>query len=339
MQRVALLILLLILLLEGRTQGPRTPRPPESMILTATPLPLDPGDPARRRLGDLVYLGGWALTSSSDSFGGISSMRISDAGDVLALSDAGERIEFSAGGFAEGRLRSRALMRFVPTLPTERLAPASRWDTESMAWDPSTGMSWVGFEGYHRICRYTRAFGAVSRCAKPPAVRAWPHNTGMESLARLPDGRFVTIAEEAPGPAGWGHDMLVFPGDPVDPDKAPPARLTYVAPPGYLPTDALWIGPGRMVVLNRRVTLAEGFTAVVTLLDIRDLRPGRVLEGRVVARLTGSVPHDNFEALALSREGDTAILWVASDDNHLMVQRTLLLKFALPPAWTASHAD
>jgi hypothetical protein len=38
---------------------------------------------------------------------------------------------------------------------------------------------------------------------------------------------------------------------------------------------------------------------------------------------------DNFEGLAITREGSRIILWIASDDNHEFFQRTLLLKFAL----------
>jgi len=41
------------------------------------------------------------------------------------------------------------------------------------------------------------------------------------------------------------------------------------------------------------------------------------------------VVHDNFEAIAAVREGDSTILWIASDDNQLFLQRSLLLKFRL----------
>ena len=39
--------------------------------------------------------------------------------------------------------------------------------------------------------------------------------------------------------------------------------------------------------------------------------------------------HDNFEALALGREGGHDVLWIASDDNQAFWQRSLLLKFRL----------
>jgi hypothetical protein len=53
------------------------------------------------------------------------------------------------------------------------------------------------------------------------------------------------------------------------------------------------------------------------------------------------VQHDNFEALAIAREGDATILWIASDDNNAWWQQSLLLKFRLdlPPASARSGAN
>ncbi len=249
---------------------------------------------------------------------------------MVALGDGGEVIRFHSGTG-----RSRAHVRLVPILPSEKGALRANWDTESMAWDPVSGRIWVGFEFRNRICRYSPMFGRVERCATPDAIRDWPPKTGMESLARLPDGRFVAIGENAPGPGGVGHDMLLFAGDPVEAATPPPIRMAYAAPQGYWPTDAVAIDDGRLLVMNRRVTLADGFTGVVTLVDIADMAPSRLLNGVIVARLSAPLPHDNFEALAISREGQDHVLWIASDDNHLFFQRTLLLKFAMPPEWFA----
>lgn len=329
MQRAILILILFVALMSGRHPILRMPQRPETMVLTATPLALDSGDPKRRQLGALRYLGGWSLAADRPSFGGISSLRIGDDGAVTALGDGGEIMTFRAG--QDGR--SRAHLRLVPMMVQEKGASRSLWDTESMTTDPVSGRIWVGFEYRNRICRYSAGFGRVERCRAPEAIRDWPNRTGMESLARLPDGRFLAIAEESPGPGGVGHDMLLFAGDPVDAATPPPIRMAYVAPQGYLPTDAVWLGHGRLLVMNRRVTLAEGFTGVLTLVDMGEPGPGRLLRGTVVARLAAPVPHDNFEGLAIGSEGGERVLWIASDDNHLFFQRSLLLKFAMPAAW------
>ena len=41
--------------------------------------------------------------------------------------------------------------------------------------------------------------------------------------------------------------------------------------------------------------------------------------------------HDNFEGVAITREGRDTIVWLVSDDNQLFLQRSLLLKFKLDP--------
>jgi hypothetical protein len=335
MERAVLILILMVLLLDGRHPQHRPPPRVASTIVTATPLALDDSDPARRELGALRYLEGWSLKADHRDFGGISSMRIDPSGAVIGLSDAGVVITFRPQG-----TRYPAVLRPLPVLPGEKDAPRSHWDTESMAWDPASGKTWAGFELLNRICRYGKGFLRVEGCVFPAAIRDWPEKTGMESLTLLPGGRFLAIAEDAPGPDG-DHDTLLFSGDPVDPATPSPLRFSYRAPQGYLPTDVLAIGHDRLLVMNRRVTLADGFTGVLVLVDIRDLRAGRVLTGSVVARLAAPVQHDNFEALAMSwekrRGKQIPVLWIASDDNGLFFQRTLLLKFAMPTEWFADR--
>ncbi len=290
--------------------------PPKTIAITATPLTIDDEDvEIRQKLGALRYLAGWSLASTQKGFGGISSMRVDDDGAVIALSDGGEVIRFAAAK-AHSQASSELLPIFRHEIGTLRL----NWDTESMAWDRATGTSWVGFEGHARICRYRDSFARIDRCASPPSMRDWPDNGGMESLARLQDGRFIALGEDAPGPSGIDHDMLLFAGDPVDPATPAPRRMTYVAPRGYVPTDALAIGPDGLLVLNRRMTVADGFTAVLAMVDIRTMEAGSVLRGTVVAQFAAPIPHDNFEALAMSWEKRAGtpvpILWVGSDDNH-----------------------
>ena len=57
-----------------------------------------------------------------------------------------------------------------------------------------------------------------------------------------------------------------------------------------------------------------------------------MIRGRSIAALAPPLVHDNFEGMAITREGGATILWLVSDDNQSMLQRTLLLKFALEEA-------
>ncbi|MFT3965929.1 MAG: esterase-like activity of phytase family protein [Sphingobium sp.] len=328
MERIALILLVFILLMNGRHPQNVPPPPAGRIMVHAQPIPLDPADPSRTMLGELRYLAGWVLTSPHREFGGISSLSVDDGGMVTALNDgSGVAIFPARSGDVQG------YFRLLPRLKSATGRYPFRLDTESMAHDPATGQRWVGIESDNMICRYSRGFGRAERCARSAAQARWPSRTGMESLARLMDGRFLAIAEEAPGPQGRGHDVLLFAGDPAGAATPPPLRLSYVAPQGYRPTDAVAISGDTLLVLNRRLTLADMFTGVLMLVDIGDLHAGAVLRGREVARLAAPAPHDNFEGLAMSREGGRPILWVASDDNNLFFQRSLLLKFAMPDTW------
>ena len=54
-----------------------------------------------------------------------------------------------------------------------------------------------------------------------------------------------------------------------------------------------------------------------------------MLEGRELAHFQPPVTTDNYEALSVAEEDGRPIVWIASDDNFMGFQRTLLLKFAL----------
>ena len=124
--------------------------------------------------------------------------------------------------------------------------------------------------------------------------------------------------------------MLLFPGDPAVASSPKAIRMSYIPPQGYVPTDAVSIGHNRLLMLNRRVTMFDGFTAIITILDLSEAHENAVLRSEEIARLTPPVLADNFEAMAIEKRDGQSILWIASDDNHLFFQRTLLLKFALP---------
>lgn len=327
MERIAVILALFVLLMNGRHFELRPPPVSRTIVVTATPVALAAHDPARRNVGALRYLGGWQLTSPLSAFGGLSAMRVEADGRFVILNDSGDSFAFH---LREGAFPAQ--YRPLPPRPGEEGLAKWHWDTESLAHDPVTKRDWAGFELSGRICRYTAGFERVERCRIAAPMGDWPATMGSESLARLSDGRFIAIAEDEETRAG-GKEALLFAGDPTDPATPPPIRFSYGAPEGYLPTDVLDLGAGRLLVLNRRVTMLDLFTARLSLIDINGVSAGAVRRGRVIATFERPLLHDNFEALALSWEEGRPVLWMASDDNHMMFQRTLLLKFALPPTW------
>lgn len=299
--------------------GPPPPPPrPETAGLTFAPVALDQSDPARRRVGALVFLEGWALDGGSARFGGISAMHIEN-GQVLALSDSGSVFHFPLPGRGPARVGLVPLPR-GPGPPTRK----SNRDTEALLVEG--GALLIAFERHNMIWRYRLPDLAALSAARPRAMRRWRGNAGPEAMARLADGRYLIFSEGRS--AGETSEAVLFDGDPsLAGTRA--ATLTYRRLPGYRITDAALLPDGRLLLLNRRFALLEGISAIVAVADTRGIRPGATIEPREIARLESPLTVDNMEALSVTQEGGRTIVWIASDDNFFPLQRTLLLKFAL----------
>ncbi|WP_234419370.1 esterase-like activity of phytase family protein [Sphingomonas sp. EC-HK361] len=301
--------------------------------ISAVRVLLDAGDPDRKRAGALEYLGGVSLTSRDPAFGGFSSLSV--VGDrITLLSDGG-----NVASFRLNREMQPRAIRFA-NLPA---GPGRGWDkrdrdSESMAVDTATGRVFVGFEGYNMIWRYAPDFARAERAIAPAAMAKWPANGGAETLARMPDGRFVVISEVAHvAPAHWvGNDAgrlktrdgLIFASDPTTPGLQP-LHFAYTPPGRFDTSDATALPNGDLLVLDRDFRLPYHFSAMVSRVRARDLHPGAVTHPERLALLDSPLLHDNFEGIATSREGDDTIVWIVSDDNQSWLQRTLLLKFRL----------
>ncbi|HEX8223999.1 MAG TPA: esterase-like activity of phytase family protein [Allosphingosinicella sp.] len=291
--------------------------PPAVTLIHFEPVALKEAAPGSKRLGRLVFLGGWALTSNDERFGGISALHV-EAGRVLALSDAGWRSVFPLPG-RERSVRAEVAMMEAGPGPAEE---KENRDSESLV--VNGGTLWVGYEQANSIWRYDRRSFAVRGSAAPAAMKRWNANHGAEAMVRLADGRFLVFSEGK----GGDSEALLFAGDPAS-AGTPALRLRYRPPAGFRITDAGLLPDGRLALLHRRVGLFEGFTARVTVARLPALTAGALIEGEEAAAFEGGVARDNFEALSVGREGGRTILWLASDDNYNKLQRTLLLKFAL----------
>ena len=289
--------------------------PPAVSVIGFAPVALDESAPGSNRLGRLQFLGGWALTSNDARLGGISALHVEE-GEALALSDAGWRIRFPV---PPGRGRVRAEIAMVEAGPGPLGDKANR-DIESMV--VAKDSAWLAFEQFNAAWRYDRRTFAARASARPRAMARWSNNAGAEAMVRLADGRFLIFAEGS----GGDSEALLFAGDPAVPGT-PVRRLRYRPPEGFRITDAARLPDGRLLLLNRDVSLFEGFTARLTVAA----PPGKaaLIRGDELAAFEGSVTRDNFEALSITQEGGRTILWMASDDNYNPLQRTLLMKFAL----------
>jgi hypothetical protein len=293
--------------------------PPAMPALLFRPVPLHDADPALRKVGKLTYLGGWSIRSNDGRFGGISAMHVADR-EVTAVSD---------GGFAYRFALPRAGSAEVVITPIAE-GPGnsgSKEDRDAESLVVYGRRAWIGFEIANEVWRYASKDWKAQASAAPPAMRQWRANGGSEAMVRLPDGRFLVLAESGQRPDG-STDALLFADDPTKPGK-PPLPLRYAAPKGYKVTDAAVLPDGRLLFLNRRASLANGFSAKLTLAKSPDLSAGGTIWGQDIADLQAPLTVDNMEALSVTSESGRTIVWIASDDNFLPLQRTLLMKFQL----------
>ena len=142
---------------------------------------LDESDPARRDVGRLRFLAGWALDSSDARFGGLSGLHV-EAGQATAISDAGIVTRFALP--APGAARTLAV-RFDPLL--EGPGPRSlRWSRDSEGLFVDRDHLWISFERRHMVWRYDRATLRAEAAARPEPMRRWRGNSGAEAWSGSP---------------------------------------------------------------------------------------------------------------------------------------------------------
>jgi hypothetical protein len=303
---------------------PPAPLPYAAAIaVAAAPVPLDPADPGRDRIGNFSYAGGLHLTSADTArLHGLSDLKVRAGGRFVAASDqsdllTGRIVLDGAGrlaGIAEARLASLKDERGV-----DLFAGGQReYDSEGVA-ELADGDLLLSFEQHDRILRYPRAGGPPVPAPAPQV--AFVFNKAMEGLAADPaSGRDAYRV----GLEASGQTFL--------------CRLSSSCAPGVtvdlegLELSGLDMLPdGRMVVLLRYFTPLRGNVIRLKILD----RQGRAIDGM---EMTRPLTVDNFEGVAAVPGPNGRIrFYLISDDNFGSFnglptdQRTLLMAFDWTP--------
>ncbi|HMO68669.1 MAG TPA: esterase-like activity of phytase family protein [Novosphingobium sp.] len=276
-------------------------------------------------LGAFRLEGVWQLVSPHDDFGGFSALILREGRRFLAFSDLGHALDFPAPDGPPGPSHLR------PIQPVRSYMKAD-YDAEAASRDPATGQIWIAWETTNSISRH----GADLRREKSvaPPEMDWGINSGPESLVRLADGRFLVLREGFVRQMDDRlHQALLFPGDPVDGTR--PIRFLMAGPPGMKPTDAAQLPDGRVLVLLRRLVwpMPPRFAGSLAIGDPAAIRSGAVWRLREVAKLSSSLAVDNFEGLAVEPlDGGRIVVWLISDDNGAVSQRSLVWKLSVNPA-------
>ena len=284
--------------------------------------------PARDIATRGAVLGVLELDGAALGGDGLSGLHVSDDLRLTAVGDRGSwctaRLLLDEEGAPLGLEAPR-----VGRLHGERgdaLPSLYQADAESLARLPD-GAWLVGFERWHRIRRYRDLDGAAERVEAPPGLEAAPLNGGLESLAVLADGRWLTVAEELPdrGDTGLRAGWIGGPGR--------WRRFPYRPARGFQPTDACPLPDGGALVLERRFGLLEwlsGRLVRVSRAALDAAEAGAVLEGEELLALAPPLPTDNWEGVSAFRHRGRLLAALVSDDNGLPIQRSLLMIYALP---------
>ncbi len=296
---------------------------PAPLEATARPIALNPEDPGQDRVGRLRYLGGIELRARDPRVGGISGMRFLPDGRLLAVTDNGDLLELTlveTGGRLAG-VAALALRRIAGP-DGEPLRGKAEADAEALELD-ADGTPLIAFERRHRVMRYPPGDRKPRplRFVDEPWLMALPSNGGIEAMARVGPS-WLFLAEEPP--AGAHAGVLVARGGP---DGAF-GRVRLAPPAGFRPTDAAAVDDALVAILFRRFSPATGVAGAI---GVARVDHERLVLGplEIVAQLAAPLAVDNFEALAVRREGSRTMLYLASDNNFSPLQRTLLLKFEL----------
>lgn len=300
---------------------------PQPIMVTAAPVPLNSEDPAQMQVGRLRYLGGLALSSKEERFGGLSGLRFYGE-RLVAITDAGDWMIFDLRQ-EHGRLTGVAATAIAAMRGPEgrQISGKANLDAEALEVEADGDLE-VAFERDHRVWRY-KAIGDGARAVALPEeawLRDLAGNAGIEAMARIGEAAWLYLAEEQDSD-GVNEGVLQVRGS----GTGGYGRVRYTPPTGFRPTDAAALDDANILVLSRRYAPLSGVAATIEAVpvDIKQMRLGR---GIPIATLAPPLSVDNMEGVAVRREGSRTAIYVVSDDNFSPLQRTLLMKFELLPA-------
>ena len=268
--------------------------------------------------GNLVYRGGFSL--SAPGLGGLSAADVNQSGDVLtAASDNGNWYRFRLASNPAGDLIDVQLDASGQLLGEDGAAFRTKGagDAESIA-RQEDGRLVVGFESQSKVLIYPSDLASRPvRGDLPPGVRSG--NAGLEAMTLTEDGRIVAFSEGGPRLGGRGPAWIGEGGE--------WRTASYELADGFRPSGATTLPNGDVLVLERSFSFPATLRARFVRITPHPLEE-QTIRGTEIARLEAPFPVDNFEAIAAFADSeDRVFVYVLSDDNFSLFQRTLILKF------------
>lgn len=297
----------------------------KTRLVEMNPFALDVKNPDRKQFGALTFMGAFQLNAKDKRFGGLSGLALGADGKLYAISDHGYWLSARMIHNADGALVDLVEWQIAPLLTPEKI-PVTRSlaDAEALS-RAQDGSFLVAFEGRHRIWRYApppNTFESTpTPVPVPPELARAPNNGGLEGLTALPDGRLLALTETFANPDGSFKGWLL--------DGNQFAELSYLPAKGFHVTDCAALANGDVLVLERRYRSFGVLSGRLTVVDGKLVNPGAKLSGRELLRIEYPLVVENFEGLAVQETAEGTMIYLVSDDNYNLFQKTLLLQFLL----------
>jgi hypothetical protein len=95
-------------------------------------------------------------------------------------------------------------------------------------------------------------------------------------------------------------------------------------------SDCTILPPGDLLLLERHFSLASGIVMRIRRIPLARIKEGELVDGSTMIEAGLAYQIDNMEGIAVHRneKGET-IITVVSDDNFSVIERNLLLQFAV----------
>lgn len=322
---------------------------PEPVTVRARPLSgFEKSDAGRTRFGKLEWRGGVVLSSPTAAFGGWSGLSISpDGTSLLAVSDAGAwmrgRLVYRQGRITGLKSAVMGPIRALSGQPLQRTLDRDAEAVTMQSGNHTNGVALISFEQNNRIGVFPIQKSALKKPRRylslPSDARSRRSKDGLESVTLLRGGRYkggvFTVLEKGRLGDNAKSAWLLGKGATM------PFYISDLK--GFEITDAAGLDNGDLLLLERRFRWSEGVKMRIRRIPAGELRPKVLLKGEVLLEADMNQQIDNMEGLAAhtNSRGETILTLISDDNFNRVLQRTVMLQFALPsdkkaPAVTAS---
>jgi hypothetical protein len=281
---------------------------------------------------DLEFLGGLQLSSGNDLFGGASAIRFRpDQRHFISVLDTGHWWTGTIERDDAGRLKGISGARITPMIDRFGISHEGKgaMDAEGLALRGDGVL--VSYEQDHRVDVYPDpGFETAMPITSLPILMRSSELRSDQSLEALmigPAGSPVAGAAVLVTERSLDRDGNMLATILDGPLKG---RFAVRHFDDFDVSDGVFLPDGDLLLLERRFDLAHGIGMRLRRIAGGDIKPGALVDGRVIFEASADDQIDNMEGIdAFRAEDGTIHLIMVSDDNHSILQRSLMLEFRL----------